>query len=436
MDIRLVALEDTLRRLIAGATIRAERIRGSVSDTPLYEVSRQGVTFRLVSGKPDFVFILLLHGVGTWRYTISRTFPAFSRNEEGLFGRLPRTLLKAFSVGEDDRRDGPGWLGALLALDHLFVAQVLRRERTGGYWTHLVILQALIDLTFSRYEGIRATSGVVYTSQPELFIDQVRSRGFTFGAFTPTHFFDRNFFSNPASYRYVDGKNAFYLVDNRREVWGVLRAERPEDFTLVDRCAGLHVHALVSHMPGRVWCAFIGLNDDVQVRTAQGLSFSWRANHWRVRDDVIIRTLLVETGLQPDIADLLARTLEALSELRKGALILIPVDDFLLPKSVAQIDTSTLASLLNAQLEQQPFEAIFRANAAIQVLSSDGLTIISVKGNLLACGRIIDLAGVAGGAGGGRTQAAMAASHFGLAIKVSADGPIAVYKDARRVLSL
>jgi len=189
-------------------------------------------------------------------------------------------------------------------------------------------------------------------------------------------------------------------------------------------------------MPGRVWCGFIGLNDDVQVRTAQGLSLSWRANHWQVRDDTILCALLADAGATMELAELLARTLQAMAELRTGALVLIPDDDNVLPVTVGQIDTSTLASLLNAQLEQTTFSSVFKANAAVQVLGSDGITIISETGKLLACGRIIDLSRVIGGTGGGRTQAATAASHFGLAIKVSADGPISAFRGGEKVVSL
>lgn len=436
VDIRLAALRDTITRLIAGASVNIAPVSPVGASSPIYSVSKNGVSFALISGKPDFVFVLSLHGVGQWRVRITRPAPPFTKIEERVFGRLPKTLLKTFASGGDHGSDAPSQLGALLALDHLLVAQVLRRDVVGGYWTHLVIMQALIDLTFSRYEGSRATSGVVYTSQPEMFLQSLPSTGYTFGAFEHQHLFDREFFATPASYRYVDGKNAFYLVDNRRQVWGVLRAEAPEQHNLIDRCAGLHVARLVSHMPGRSWCGFIGLNDDVQVRTAQGLSLSWRANHWQVRDDTVLSALFVQSGALPDVADLLSRTLQAMAELRKGALLLIPKDDAALPSTVGQIDTSVLASLLNAQLEQTTFAAIHKANAAIQVLSSDGITIVTPTGKLLACGRIIDLTGVSGGTGGGRTQAATAASHFGLAVKVSADGPISAFRDGKRILAL
>lgn len=412
-----------------------QRLRGRDSYDAVHRASNGRVTFELISGKPHFEFVVTLQDVGKWRFRIGRGSPPFTKAEERLFGRLPKILLMAFG-GNADEHDQPSQLGALLALDHLLVAQVLRRDISGGLWTPLLILQALIDLTFVRYEGSKATSGVVYTSQPEMFLDALDATAYGFGPFAEPHPFERAFFQTPTSYRYVDGRNAFYLVDNHRRVWGVLRAQQPEKYHLIDRCAGVHLQPLIHKMPGRVWCAFIGLNDDVQVRTGQGLALSWQANHWKVRDEAILRNLFEEAGVISEIAELLARTVHAMSELRKGALLLIPTDEKRLPGTIGQIDTSALASLLSAQLEQTTFDSICRTNAAVQVLSSDGITILARAGHLLACGRIIDLTGVTGGSGGGRTQAATAASHFGLAVKVSADGPISVFRDGVRVLNL
>jgi hypothetical protein len=436
LDIRITALEQTLRRLIAGVSVEITREPRGQASARIYSVSRHGITFELISGKPEFVFLLALQGAGRWRFRISRETPAFSKIEERLFGRLPKTLITAFGGTDGRDRGQMSQLGALLALDHLLVGQVLRRDVTGGYWTHLVILQSLIDLTFSRYEGNRATSGVVYSSQPELFLSDIDPKECTFGPFSPPHHFDQQFFASPASYRYVDGRNAFYLIDNRLQVQGVLRITRPDKYSLIDRCSGLHVQPLVRRMPGRAWCGFIGLNDDVQIRTAQGLALSWRANHWQVRDEGILAGLFAEAGLPSDIAEAVARTIQSMSELRKGALILVPDDDTRLPAMVGQIDTTALASLLNAQIEQANFLEMFKANTTIQVLSSDGITVISRSGRLLACGRIIDLVGVTGTAGGGRTQAATAASRFGLAVKISADGPISAFRNGVNILSL
>ena len=63
-------------------------------------------------------------------------------------------------------------------------------------------------------------------------------------------------------------------------------------------------------------------------------------------------------------------------------------------------------------------------------MTSDGLTTIGRSGMVLGAGDIINLQSSNKNiSGGGRTQAAISASSFGLAVKVSEDGPISIFKD-------
>jgi len=70
----------------------------------------------------------------------------------------------------------------------------------------------------------------------------------------------------------------------------------------------------------------------------------------------------------------------------------------------------------------------------MRILSSDGLTVINRKGELLDTGVIIDTS-KAGDlvTGGGRTTAATAASHYGRVIKVSEDGPIELFHNGQLI---
>jgi hypothetical protein len=69
-----------------------------------------------------------------------------------------------------------------------------------------------------------------------------------------------------------------------------------------------------------------------------------------------------------------------------------------------------------------------------RILSSDGLTVVNRKGELLDTGVFIDTSQVSDlVTGGGRTTAATAASHFGRVLKVSEDGPVDLYRDGRLV---
>jgi len=75
-----------------------------------------------------------------------------------------------------------------------------------------------------------------------------------------------------------------------------------------------------------------------------------------------------------------------------------------------------------------------RSGQLSRILSSDGLTVINRKAELLDTGVIIDTSQVSDlVTGGGRTTAANAASHFGRVVKVSEDGPIELYRNGQRV---
>jgi DNA integrity scanning protein DisA with diadenylate cyclase activity len=70
------------------------------------------------------------------------------------------------------------------------------------------------------------------------------------------------------------------------------------------------------------------------------------------------------------------------------------------------------------------------------VLGSDGLTVVNREGVITSTGQIIDLQleQSSGTSGGGRTQAALAASRYGVVVKVSQDGPVSLFSAGREML--
>jgi len=61
----------------------------------------------------------------------------------------------------------------------------------------------------------------------------------------------------------------------------------------------------------------------------------------------------------------------------------------------------------------------------LELLSMDGATLLTPRGEILAAGAILQVR--AGSTGGGRTAAARAIGKFGVGIKVSQDGPVTAY---------
>lgn len=117
--------------------------------------------------------------------------------------------------------------------------------------------------------------------------------------------------------------------------------------------------------------------------------------------------------------------------MRFGALVLIANDEQKRPTPAGDIGNFGISSVLKQLSCGKSFDALVRSNEALGILTSDGLTTMSRSGIVLGAGEIIDLQ-TGGGeqiSGGGRTQAAISASRFGLAIKVSEDGPITLFRD-------
>ena len=77
---------------------------------------------------------------------------------------------------------------------------------------------------------------------------------------------------------------------------------------------------------------------------------------------------------------------------------------------------------------------------AVELASLDGAIVIDRKGQIKAYGAVLKSGGKAAKKGtrveGSRTQAAIAASHFGLAVKISSDGEITVFANGSEFISV
>ncbi len=69
-----------------------------------------------------------------------------------------------------------------------------------------------------------------------------------------------------------------------------------------------------------------------------------------------------------------------------------------------------------------------------ELLAMDGATILDHKGNVLSAGAIVKVPG--GSIGGGRRAAAVQLSKLGLAVKISADGPITGFKNKQEIFNV
>lgn len=438
-DQQIDGLTATVKALIPSSCVKVGKYRTDrLDDIVGFKAADVGMS---VGGRPhgDSYFIWVevekdyVHIIEVSREKVAltrREQRVLERVADGLKGLLVSSPTKHVRLAER--------IASLVSLEYLVVAKLMRTGRGTNYWTPANVLLQLQELTYDRYEGRVCTSGCVYTSKPEMYVRSARSTPYQLLEFDNQVSFGRGHFSKPASYRYVDGRNGFYLLDNQQHVRGVLRLEDPKSFDVIDRSSHHHLKCLVEAMPGRPWIAFSDLNQTVNVLLRDGTHLRWEKGRWHVRDREIVRAVLSEHGCSEQLVDELSCIVFALSDLRAGALMLIPDCDSAMPKVAGHIDSSELGCALRGTMALSTFSQLAKTDTIVGVLSSDGLTRISKDGRVMGCGEIVrvDLEVPVQLAGGGRTQAAVAASEYGLSIKVSEDGPISLYKGREHIVTI
>ncbi|MEI8095066.1 MAG: hypothetical protein WCG80_12705 [Spirochaetales bacterium] len=311
----------------------------------------------------------------------------------------------------------------------LLVARFLDPEKADPEGLRIGLLAVLQDLSFRYYEDKRCSSGFCFTSDLEAFTAALSASGFLYSPFETPVDFHYDLFSSPASFRYVDGRNSYYVVDAQLKLHGIVRLKNPDQYSLVARLRNQHLKGLLAGMPGQPWVAFVGLREEVFVIVSPEVQLKWSRNHWQLRDRSLLFTLLARFGLATDLQELLVSLFFALSEGGLGASILIPEDSAVLPTAIGKIDHTEVGDHLRALIQKQHIAELNATNSLLGIVSSDGLTTISRDGRILRCGDIIDIsrAALLQSQGGGRSQAGIAASFFGLSIKISQNGPVSFW---------
>jgi hypothetical protein len=354
-----------------------------------------------------------------------------------------RQLLELIPVSLGDLAAGGGPLTGLtlkfsskIGFGDLLVARFLDPSDRGVLNNRVSLFLALQDLSFRYYEDKRCSSGFYYTEDVPGFLSQIGKTNFQFYPFEQPLDFYFGMFDAPASFRYVDGRNSYYVVDRDLKLHGIVRLSNPDSYSLVSRLRNQHLKGLLHDMPGRPWVAFVGLREEVYVIVNPDLQLKWNRNHWLLRDRDLIFRVLDRFGLEQGLQELFVSLLFALSEGGIGASILIPDDPKRLPKAVGKIDHTDIGDHLRRMIQKSSIVDLNATNSLLGILGSDGLTTISREGVILSCGDIIDIteAALLRSQGGGRSQAGIAASFFGLSIKISQNGPLSFYFHGKLLL--
>ena len=325
----------------------------------------------------------------------------------------------------------------LTSLTDIAVARYLRGDRKGVFWPVESLIQLLKNLSYQRYEGTPATTGfLVYRSQLDDFIDSLKT--------SPYNWFDlgkerqrinADFFRNPLTYRFVDGLRALFVCDIQMNVKGTIQTGSPRPRKSVEQLAWSDTQALLGKAGEAAFAIFVNEVSEVEVVLDGGRFLVWRKGAWGVYDPDIFREFFIGKLDKRSVDDLVG-TIYALSKSRHGTVVLIADDgtdlDALRMGSVGGRDS--LSRALVEHVRGCKLGVLKRSGELNRILSSDGLTVINRKGELLDTGVIVDTSQVKGlVTGGGRTTAANAASHFGQVVKVSEDGPVELYRAGKRL---
>lgn len=358
----------------------------------------------------------------TERTFISELLAAF----EGLFGGFS---AKSFAAH---------FRTALLtSLTDIAVARYIRGDRKGIFWPTQSLLQLLKSLSYQRYEGSPATTGfLVYRCQLEDLLASLKKTRYAWlDLAEDRRRIGNDFFQNPLSYRFVDGYRSLFVCDIRMNVKGTIRTSAPGPSDTIEQLANRETLSLLSKSGDGAFAIYVNKASEVEVVLDSDKVLLWRKGFWRIFDPDIFHEFL-GGKLDKRSIDYLVWTVYALSKARHGTVVLIADDniDFAVLRKGAVGGRDPLSRALIRHVRGVKIGTLKRSGELSRILSSDGMTVINRKGELLDTGMIIDTSRVNYlVAGGGRTTAAIAASHFGRVVKVSEDGPVDLFHNGRRI---
>ncbi len=377
-----------------------------------------------------FTFLLEVDS-SSFHFIAQRNHLAFTETEKSFVGEL-LTAFQGLYVGFSATGYAAHFRTALLtSLTDIAVARFLRGDRKGAFWPVQSLIQLLKNLSYQSYEGSPATTGfLIYRTKLDHFLESLNATRYGWiDLAKDRRTISTNFFRNPLSYRFVDGQRALFVGDIRMNIKGTIRTNAPGPNDNIERLANRETLSLLEKAGEGSFAVFVNSASEVEVVLDNDKLLLWRKGSWGIFDPDIMREFF-KGHLEKRATDHLVWSIYALSKARHGTVVLVADDntdiEHLRMGSVGGRDP--LSRALISHVRGSKIGTLKRSGELNRILSSDGLTVVNRKGELLDTGVIIDTSKVEDlVTGGGRTTAATAASFFGRVIKVSEDGPIDLY---------
>jgi len=417
------AIENSIVTFLGGARVSLTELdKGEKTPEP---ADRREILERMVIDKVSYLF------------RANRNELGFTETEQGFILEM-LTAFEGLFGGFNSRGYAAHFRTALLtSLTDIAVARYVRGDRKGVFWPVQSLIQLLKSLSYQRYEGTPATTGfLVYRTQLDDFLTTLTKSHYDwFDLGKERQRISGDFFRNPLSYRFIDGLRALFVCDISMNVKGTIQTSSPRPRKSIEQLAYRDTLSLLAEAGEGAFAVYVNEVSEVEVLLDSDRMLVWRKGYWGIYDPDIFREFLAGQ-LEKRSIDYLVWAAYALSKARHGTVVLIADDDTdldaLRKGSVGGRDP--LSRALVEHVRGSKIGTLKRSGELTRILSSDGLTVINRKGELLDTGVIIDTSQVSDlVTGGGRTTAATAASHFGRVVKVSEDGPVELYRDGQRV---
>ena len=417
------AIENSVSAFLGGAEISLVEFE-KWEDLPLTE-NRREILVRLTFDKSGYLF------------KANRDELAFTSTEISFIQELLAAFEGLYGGFSAEGYAAHFRTALLTSLTDIAVARYLRGDRKGVFWPVESLIQLLKNLSYQRYEGTPATTGfLVYRSQLDDFVESLKTSHYNwFDLGKVRQRISPDFFRNPLTYRFVDGLRALFVCDIRMNVKGTIQTGSPRPRKSVEQLTWSDTQALLGKAGEAAFAIFVNEVSEVEVVLDGGRLLVWRKGVWGVYDPDIFREFF-SGRLDKHSVNPLIGSIYALSKSRHGTVVLI-ADEGIDLNALRKGSVGGRGSLSRSLVEHvrgRKLGVLERSGELRRILSSDGLTVINRKGELLDTGVIVDTSQVKGlVTGGGRTTAACAASHFGRVVKVSEDGPVELYRAGKRV---
>ncbi len=361
----------------------------------------------------------------------------FTRLEESFCGELLTAFAMLFSGFRQEGYAAQFRTALLSSIMDITVARSLRGDHRKGFWPIQQLIQLLKSLSYQKYEGKPATTGVIiHRTTPAELRTLMKQRKHTLVPLKSSQSIAPGFFDNPLTYRFIDGTNLFFIAGIQMQVNGIVTIADTALFNEVERQTQRELFSIIRRSGVGAFAVTVNEASDIEVLTSPARIMVRRKGVWSIFDPDIFRTFL-SNSIEKEAAEDLIWTLYALSKMRYGTVVMIyggSNRQLATLKKGAVGGSDPIGRLLIERVQKRGISELKQAGTLLRILSSDGLTVFNAKGRLLDTGFIIDTSHAREMvAGGGRTTAACAASHFGKVIKVSQDGPIELYENGVQV---